>query len=375
MENELGYAHLLEHLILKGAKNFSSPFKIGYAADRAGASLNAQTGPELINIHIEVAKHKWKEMFKLLCDIILNPIFPKEVFDNEKKVVLQEIKRTYDNPAAYLWIKTIKNIFENHPLSHDVLGDEEIITNASVEDLVAYRDRFFHPKSIVLIANGAINSDELIKLTKEQFAGFVGGKDTSLSENYSNPKIKHGIGFENFKSNQSYLNFNFVGPKMNFKDFLTLQLIANFLGSLRTSVLYQELRQRQGLVYNVNSYSVCYQDASLFQIATSSSFPDKIIPIVTEKILRLENYFPESVLEEYRDQYINILIRKLSNPMAEIKFLAQNWFLYGDVLTLNDVEAIIKTINYNHIIEVKNKHLTSDKLFIMQLGKTQINPD
>ncbi|MBI4993543.1 insulinase family protein [Candidatus Wolfebacteria bacterium] len=368
-ENELGYAHLLEHMLLKGTKNFPSPFEIGYAVDRAGAYLNASTGQELSSVYIQVAKEKWQEMFKLLCDIISNPIFQKEIFENEKKVIFQEIKKTNDNPNKYLWIKTIKNIFKNHPLSHHPLGDEEIIKKAVVENLIDYRERLFIPNNMVLIANGAIDNEELIRITEQEFSVQDNIQQKSGQFDYSVPQINKGEGFEYFNSSQSYFNFNFVSARADLKDYLALQLISIFLGSLKTSILYQELRQKMGLVYNVNAYNTGYQDANLFYIETSSNYPDKVIPIVIEKLLNFEKYFSESLLKEYQEQYVNSLIRKLSDPFNEIKFLSEYWFLYNGINQLSDLINIINSIKYEDLFRIKNQYLNENNLFIMKIGK------
>lgn len=368
--NERGLTHLLEHMLLKGTKNKPSAFDISFITDRQGAYLNAYTNVERIAVVMEVAKGKIKEMFDLLADIVMNPLFDKKVLENEKKVVLQELKIARDNPSKRLWLESVSRIFKGHPLANYPLGFEETISQVTSEDLKNYYNKFLKPNLTAVIATGAIKHEECLKYC-QTFNNWPSAKDENMK--CLPPEIHGGYAFESMPGSQTYLNMIFSIPKLEFKKLITLQLISNFLGFGHTSVLYQELRHKLGLVYGISAYSVSYEDADLFYISTSTTNPQQVITTTLDQIFNLGEHFKENLLSEIKEQYINVLLRKLSDPFTEVSFLEDNWVSHQRLITLDEIINTVRIINYKDILELKDKFLTRENLFVMALGEKDPN--
>lgn len=363
--NERGYSHLLEHMLLKGTKKKPSAYEVELIADKAGALLNASTGNEIMQIYAQVAKEKWKEIFELIGDITLYPLIDNKFLENEKNVVIQEINRTFDNPQRLLWIETLKKIYENHPLSNDPLAKKEEVSSATSDKLRIYHEKFFLPDRMALFVIGNVNHQDAVNFSEKIF-GRLNSKE--LPKDNFKLNIKKGIDFMFFKGNHNYFNFNFVSERADFKEDFVLRLISYSLAGFGTSLLHYELREK-GLLYGISASNYLFEDSNLFYIETSSSFPEKVMPIILEKLLNFEKYFTPDVFNDYKEQMINLWKRLLNDPFTEIRFLSNSWRLYGKLVTREEMTENIKNLDYKYALSVKNKFITKDKLFIMQLGE------
>lgn len=369
-KQQRGYSHILEHMLLKGTKNRPSAFEIGLIADRAGAYFNAFTSKEFIQVIIQVAKSQGEKMFALLADIILNPLLESKVLEKEKQVIIQELKHDQDNHYRRLWMESLKRIFQGHPLSNYPLGNERTILSATSEKLREYHVNFFKPNRAAIITSGAISHEKVLALARKELGHWQKGKD--IKDYLISPKIKRGEDFLMMPGTQTHLFFGFAGPKSSFKDSLALDLIADYLGHKHTSLLYQELRHKLGLVYNLSTHAVAYQDATLFSIVTSSSKPKDVLSIILDKALSLEKYFTKELFREHKEQLINVLLRKLNDPFAEIRFLGSYWVLHDHLIPPQRAIKTIQHLTYQDILNVKNTYLTKNNLFVMALGEKRL---
>lgn len=210
-QGERGYAHLLEHMLLKGTMSKPSPDDVSIVVDRAGGVSNASTTTEYIRVFIEATKDRFEEMMGLLMDMVLNPLIDKEILENEKKVVLQEMHQQKNNDAAHLWIESSKKVFGNNPLSQNPMGDEKQIESASASALKEYYQRFFIGDRIVVVATGALVHDRVRSIADENLGKISGAQDNG-DANFA-PAIISGTLFVQGKSDQTYLSFNFLGPR------------------------------------------------------------------------------------------------------------------------------------------------------------------
>lgn len=372
-KEESGYAHLLEHTLLKGTKNKPTALDISLIIDRAGAYLNASTSAEQINVILEAAKERKKEMLELLTDIITDPLFDPGILENEKKVVIQEIHKMKDDPARNLWYVAIPKILGNHPAASSALGTERSVLSATPEKLKNYYHRFFKPSRIALISAGAISHDELLKLAVP-LEHWQDGKDAEISTDlFLPPKAGSLNVFEKKIGNkQTLIDFIFVSRNTSLKEELILDLISTFLTYGHSSLLYQELRHKLGLVYSVSSYRRSYRDVCIFYTQVSTTEPEKIISVVKDKILGLEKYFTKRLFEEIKEQQINVLTRNLSNNYFVANTLASYWIIYNRLIAPAEIKKIIKSITYEDVMRVKREFLNEKNLSLAILGDKEV---
>lgn len=370
--DERGYAHMLEHMLLKGSKKRPSIFDVNVIMDRAGATSNASTSMERVQIYIEVAKERLDDMFELLADIIKNPLISEATLENEKKVILQEYDRSYDTPANRLWIESSKRIFEGHPLSNNALGTKESIIAATAEALKGYHERMFIPQRMAVVVAGGASHGEIAELSKLHFGDMAMGNNEGI-DNFTSPSIKKGSAFEMMPTTQTQINFNFLSPAVNLKESAAMDIYATFLGYKHTSLLYQNLRHDLGLVYSVGVNHRQYSDAGLFYIATASTKPQEVISLVVDRVVNAAKYFTKELFAIYREQLINIVTRETSGASGGIGYLGGSWLHLGKLVTPDEWKETIRDVEYDEIMEIIGRLITKDNLFITAVGEKEFS--
>ena len=373
-KEERGYAHILEHMLLKGTKKHRSIFDLNVIMDRAGAMSNAATNMEMVRVHIEVIKDRLEDMFELVADIVRNPLIDEGVLENEKKVIIQEYDRSYDNPASRLWIESSKRIFEGHPLSQDALGDKESIRAATADRLKKYHKRIFIPQRMAVVVTGGASHEKKAELARIHFGDMAAHTGVEV-DNFSNPIPRRGFAFEKVSTTQTQLNFNFLSAVTNARESAAMDIYANFLGYKHTSLLYQILRHELGLVYNVGVSHAQYSDAGLFYIATSTTNPQDAIPVIIDRVINAKKYFTEELFNAYKEQLINIVTRKTSASSDGIGYIGDSWLHFGKLIAPDEWKNIIRGIAYDEIIEMIERLVTKDNLFVMAVGEKEFQID
>ncbi len=366
-EGERGYAHLLEHMLLKGTVSKPSPYGIGVIIDRAGGIANASTTTEYVRVFIEASKDRFKEMSELLMDIILNPLIDGEALENEKKVIAQEVYQDKNNDAARLWLESSEKLFGEHPLSQNPSGIEDQVNMASESALKKYYERFFAGDRIAVVATGGLTHEQVYAIAENNLGKLP--KASSDKGVHILPAITNRSIYIEGKSDQTYLNFSFLGPKATLQERLALDVIARYAGYRNTSLLYQELRQKRGLIYSIGVWDMIYQDATIFYASTSTTAPREVISVVIDELINLGHSFTQELFEAYKKQTAFILQRVLSDPFSEMEFLAKNWLTYGRLVAPDEMIKGYYEMKYEDMVAVAKKFIKKDNFLVGISGK------
>lgn len=361
---EYGYAHLLEHMLLKGTKSKPSAFDIGVVTDRAGALYNASTNTERVQIYIQAARSVDEEMTSLIADMVINPLLNSETLENEKKVVLQEIKESQDDDARRLYMEMAPRVFEGHPLAHIPLGAVADVRAATEEKLQEYHKKFFVANNMAVVITGGLTHERAFALCEKYFAEIPTGV---FADNTTPPPLLHGSVDINFRGSKTAINLSFIAAKLDLKESQVMEVIRNFLGYRQTSLLNQELRQKRGLVYSVFVTTSEYSDSFLFSVRTATTDAGIAEEIVLDNVFNLEKFFTPELFEEYKKQTINIILRELSDEMRLNNTLKYMWYVYGKLIPPKEIVETISAITYKDMLDLKNKIFRKDNLFVVRL--------
>ncbi len=366
-EYQQGYAHFLEHMMLKGSRKYPSILEFSKTKDRIGAKSDGLTSIDRVCFYIQVTKNHLEQMFELLADMILNPIMDPIVLENEKQVILQELYRSNDDNIQHIWRFSVENAFSGHPLSRNNLGTELSISSVSVDAIKDYYRTYFATDRSAIIVSGGVEHDKVLKLINKFFNNW--NIKSKTTQNIEFPAIKNGLFFRKAPIKQTFISFSFVNHKTTLKESLVLDVIATYLAYGTSSFLYQILRHEKGLVYGVHASNNDYGDANLFYIRTATTHPKEVIDLVSGKIQKLEDYFAESIFEELKEQQINTLLMGINDIRGDLNFMGQCWKIYNKLIKPVELIEEIKGLKYVDFIEVKNKYLNRNNLCISAIGE------
>ena len=265
---ENGMAHFLEHLVFKGGVSYPTYRDVNEAAERIGAVLNAYTSHDLVAFHITARAESAPAAADLLTDFVARPRIDSEELDRERGVVVQEIARADDQPAALAEHLIDQAVFGDHPLGRPVLGPAEHLRETFTrEAIVAFRTRRWSPSRGAAFAVGNLGSLPDEERLEELFGRFDA---RPLPDPYEVvPPFAPRVLVRERDSNQSHLRMCYR-PAVDVSDprqRAALVIYSTLLGGSMGSRLFDEIREQRGLAYSVSSFPHAYADVPVLQLS------------------------------------------------------------------------------------------------------------
>ncbi len=370
-EGKEGISHFLEHMIFKGTKKLSAT-EIIDKIETLGGNINGYTSLDETAFYISIPKRNWKEGFDILFKMVFEINFTEDEFENEKKVVLEELKDGKDNPYKILIDETFSTLFKKHQYKNPVIGYETSVKNLTLDNIIEYYNDIYSPKNIILVVTGDINEKEFIK-ELNPLKNLKNRKVIKEVKKYEPIQKKHRINIYNLNINQNYLNIAYKLPGKYFKDFATIQILSSILGEFQNSILKQKLKDELQLVTEIGTFIHFGRDYSIFFI--NAMFPlensvEDILRIIFNEIEMLK----KTVIPP--DQILKSIINHKSDKIFSKEYVsgaAKNIMFYhlvtGNYSNENRFLKEIEEINSDKLQKCCSKYLTMDRANIVLLTK------
>ena len=284
---EEGMAHFCEHITFKGTERRSSMQILGHL-ESVGGDLNAFTNKEETVYHAAVLKENIDRAVDLLTDIVFHSTYPQAEIDKEVEVIVDEIESYNDSPSELVYDLFENAVFGGHPLGHNILGTAEKLRRYTTADALRFTRRYYRPENSVFFAYGDVDFQKLVRLLERANAADAaaesvaavslppqqsaisdnsccgGGKDTAaaLLPPYVAQHIEHHM--------DTHLAHVMLGTRaydVHDERRIALYLLNNILGGPgMTARLNVSLRERNALVYTVESMAQSYSDTGLWAV-------------------------------------------------------------------------------------------------------------
>lgn len=294
-----GVAHMVEHMLFKGTKKRNA-FEIAEELENVGASVNAYTSREITSYHVHLLSQDTQLGLDVMADMYLNSTLPPEEIERERGVILQEIGMSNDTPDDLVFDIYSETAYPKQSLGAPILGRAHNIEAMSQQDLQGYIDEFYKPSNTVISAAGGVDHDEFVSQVRTLFAHQTQSEaSTYKAADYKGGEIRLPKELE-----QSHFILGFQGLARTDEDYYTAQTLSTILGSGMSSRLFQEVREKRGLVYSIFSYHSGYQDDGQFGIyaGTGPEKLDEIIPVVCDEVLKVGQDVTEEELTRAKSQ-------------------------------------------------------------------------
>ncbi len=265
---ENGMAHFLEHLVFKGGEKFPTYRDVNEAAEGIGAVLNAYTSHDLVAFHITARAQRGLEAADLLTDFVARPRIDGDELDRERGVVVQEIARADDQPAALAEHLIDEAVFGDHPLGRPVLGTTEHLRDTFTrEGILAFRSRRWSPARGAAFAVGNLDALGDDGALDELFGRFASVPEPAPFA--AAPAQRPRVMVRERDSNQSHLRLSYR-PAVDVRvprQRAALTVYSTLLGGSMGSRLFDEIREQRGLAYSVSAFPHAYADVPVLQLS------------------------------------------------------------------------------------------------------------
>ncbi len=337
-----GAAHMVEHMLFKGTKSRNAR-EISEIIENVGGHINAYTSREITSYHIHLLKNDLPLAIDVLADIVQNSTMPEDEIERERNVILQEIGMCFDTPDDIIFDNHVKTAYPDQAFGAPILGTNEIIENMNRETLMGFVGRFYNPSRMVICASGNFDHDDFIKKIENKFNALPANQDhKKIAANYQGGETR-----ESRKLEQSHIVFGFEGVKRTSNNYYSAQILATLMGGGMSSRLFQEVREKRGLVYSIYSYHSSYKDTGQFNIYAGCS-PEKLselIPVICEEINKLGSTITENELNRAKAQLRSSTLMARESMMSRADQNAKSVLLLGHIRSSDEVISLIDTVN------------------------------
>ena len=367
-EDRGGMSHLIEHLVFKGTATRSAE-EIARTMDSVGGQMDAFTTKEHTCFYVQVLDEHLPLAVDLLTDILLHPKFDGEELEREKQVVLQEIKMVDDTPDDIIHDIFAAQIWPGHPLGRPILGTRELVTGFSRDSVAQYfGEEYIAPKVIIAVA-GNVTHDRVVDLFGRGFRD--GGGRTPIPRSDSVPVLTPGINIVHKQLEQVHVVMGLPGLRQSAPERYALFLLNDVIGGSMSSRLFQEIRERQGLVYSIHSGVQAYLDTGLLYLyaATDPGNFSKMLKAILKEIRDLKkNGITEEELKRAKDHLKGSLMLSLETSSSRMNRLAKHEMHLNSFLTMDQMIAAIEGVRHDEVQALVGQFLDEDHLALTTLG-------
>jgi predicted Zn-dependent peptidase len=337
-----GLAHFLEHMAFKGTGRRSAR-DIAEEIEAVGGHLNAYTSRENTAYYAKVLKEDAALAVDVLADILQNSTFEEDELARERDVVLQEIGQSNDTPDDIIFDHFQTTAYPSQPIGRPVLGSAEIVRSLSRPMLFDYVAEKYQAPSMVLSAAGRIEHAALVELAEANFAGLPAGDSASpVPASYQGGDYRESKELE-----QVHLLLGFPGLPYGDDDYYALGVYSTLLGGGMSSRLFQEVREKRGLVYSIYSFSSSYRDGGLFGIyaGTGETKVAELVPVVCGEVRAVAEAVSDEEVRRARAQMKAGLLMSLESTGSRAEQLAQQLLIFGRPIPADEVIAKIDAVD------------------------------
>jgi predicted Zn-dependent peptidase len=344
-----GVAHFLEHMAFKGTERRSA-LAIAEEIEAVGGHLNAYTSRESTAYYAKVLKEDAPLALDILADILQHSTFEAEEMERERTVILQEIGQANDTPDDIIFDHFQECAFPGQAMGRPVLGRPEIIRRLDREAVTAYLHDHYGARRMVLAAAGNLEHGRIADLGHRLLAGLPAERAVTTEPAH----YQGGDRREERDLEQLHLVLGFPGLVLDDPDYYASLVLSTAFGGGMSSRLFQEIREKRGLVYAIHCFAHSYRDGGLFGIyaGTGEEEAAELVPALCEEAMRLDDGLSEVELARAKTQMKAGLLMSLESTSARCEQLAQHLLIHGTPFDPPEIVRHIEAVDNAAIARV-----------------------
>jgi predicted Zn-dependent peptidase len=362
-----GISHLIEHLVFKGTATRTGG-EIARAIDSVGGQMDAFTAKEHTCFYVTVLDRHLPLAVDLLTDIVMRPLFAPDDLEKEKAVVLQEIKMVEDTPDDLIHDLLAERIWPGHPLGRPILGRWEAVREFSRETVLGYFGEEYVPGRILIAAAGHLEHARVVDLFASRFEGWT---RAMAPHAITAPVLTPGVHMVQKPLEQVHMLMAFPGVPDTAPERYALYLLNDVIGGSMSSRLFQEIRERQALVYSVHSGTQGYQDTGLFYIyaGTDPGNFAKVLKAVLREVRALKkDGISVDELARAKEHLKGNLMLSLESTSSRMNRLARQELRFGAFHSIDEMLGSIDAVRLDEVEALIHRVLDEEQLALMTLG-------
>ena len=336
-----GLAHLVEHMVFKGARGRDAR-AIAEAIEDVGGSLNAWTSRDQTMFHARTLGPDVGLALELIADLVRAPKLDEAELEREKLVILSELGECLDAPDDLIHDRLFEAAYGDQLLARPVLGDEASIAGLTRVDCALWLEQQYRPERLVISAAGKVDPGHILHLAEALFGDLEAKTPTTITA----ANFIGGIRSDRRSAEQTHLALAYAGLPVSSDAAPALSLFAQAVGGGMSSRLFQELREERGLAYSIYAWTQGFADTGLFAInlAADKGRATEALNLAREVVERAASDLTESELHRARAQIEAGILMALETPQGRADAMARSIEIFGRIMTLDEMLAELRSV-------------------------------
>jgi len=375
-ENEnLGIAHVVEHMLFKGTTS-RSEYEINKLCDETFGFCNAMTNYPYVVYYGTTLDEDFEKGFEIYSDILSKPSFGVQGFKEEIEVICEELKEWKDDLYQFCEDSMLFNGFKKRRIKNLIIGTEESIRSITIEQIKNFYEKYYTPDNCVVSVISSMSLNEILEIVEKYF----GKLNPKLATENEQVEGLNEIIYENNKPGTYFqyrddiqgakIQYCFPVHNLNCREISALKLFNLVFGEGTSSILYDEIRTKRGLVYDISSKIKNETGIKLFTITLGTSYENvnKTIDIINneiEKVKELRNFFHEQCILKLCKSYKLRRMLAIEKSIQTSMNLCVYEIMYGDGFEIFSEFEQMETICDEEIMTVVNKVLVNPTIQVL----------
>ena len=337
-----GLAHLVEHMVFKGAGGRDTR-ALAEAIEDVGGHLNAWTSRDQTAFHGRALARDLPLVAGLIADLVRAPHFDEQHLQREKQVILSELGECVDSPDDLVHDHLFEAAFGGQAIGRSVLGREETVRAIGRDDCLAWLGEQFVPSRLILAASGKVDGETLLDLAERLFGDLPAGPEPAVEP----ARFTGGVRNDARDFEQAHWCLAFPGLRSADRRVPALSIFVQALGGGTSSRLFQELREERGLAYSIYAWNQGFADLGLVGIgcAAERARAAESIALARELLAQSAESLSEAEVQRARAQIEAGLLMSQESAQGRADHLARSVEIFGRVVPLEELIADLRAVD------------------------------
>ncbi len=357
-----GLSHMLEHMLFKGTTTRPGS-RIDQEVQEAGGYMNAYTSFDRTVYHIDVPNTGARVALDILCDIMQNATLPPDELAKEQDVIRREMDMNVDDPVRRAGRRLFETAYTRSPYRFTVIGYPDIFNELKPDDIRSYYREKYAPNNVFYVVVGDVKNGEIVAQIQ---AAYDRSKTRPLPAIVLTEEPRQTAPREIIEEapiELGHFHFAWHIPEIRHPDVPVLDVLAVLLGHGRSSRLYQEVRERQGVVHHVDAWTYSPGNSGLFgmsAIADADKFSDARSAMLAEVEKLKGGMVSPGELEKAVKQFISATLATRKTMEGQAGDLGGNWIVASDLGFSERQLAAVKLVTPEAVQQAAREYLTPE---------------
>lgn len=356
-----GISHFIEHMLFKGTEKRSAK-KISEDIESKGGYLNAFTTKEHTCYYGRGLTNNFELTFEVLSDMILNPLFKEKDIKKESTVVIDELYDIEDNPEELIFDKFESELYKGNSLEYPIIGTVENLEKFSQKELFDYTKKYYTSNNLTIAISGAIEHNRVVDVASKYLSNMTKSKINKPKpikyQKTNEAKIIKDI-------QQCHLILGSATYGIKDKERTALALLAQILGEGSSSRLFQVLREKNGITYQVNSFFNSFFDTSSIGVylSTNEKSFEKAETLAMRELEKIkEKKVSSKELNRAKEYIIGTLLMSYESTTSRMNRLGASEIYINRVKTIDEIINEVKQVTEENILQIANEAFDQNKI-------------